>query len=65
MRTWYSHAAQRSLEEQMTQEDLNAQKSRIRMPKRPRQSESQLEVSFGKFLICMDTDAVAQLDLLE
>lgn len=49
MRTWYSHAAQRSLEEQMTQEDLNAQKSRIRMPKRPRQSESQLEVSFGNF----------------
>ena len=36
IRTWYNHAAQRRLEEQMTQEQRDAQKSRIRKAKRPR-----------------------------
>jgi hypothetical protein len=36
IRTWYSHAAQRCLEEQMTQEQCDTQKSRIRRAKRPR-----------------------------
>ena len=34
--SWYRHAAQRDLEEQMTQEQRDAQKSRIRKAKRPR-----------------------------
>jgi hypothetical protein len=36
IRTWNSHAAQRALEEDMTQEQRDAQKSRIRKPKRRR-----------------------------
>ena len=36
IRTWYNHAAQRDLEEQMTQEQRDTQKSRIRKAKRPR-----------------------------
>ncbi|KAF8240876.1 hypothetical protein L208DRAFT_1383854, partial [Tricholoma matsutake] len=36
IRTWYNHAAQRNLEEQMTREERDAQKSRIRKRKCPR-----------------------------
>lgn len=35
-RSWHRHAAQRILEEQMTQEQRDTQQSRIRKPKRPR-----------------------------
>jgi hypothetical protein len=36
IRTWYSHAAQRDLEEHMTQEQRDTQMSRIRKAKRRR-----------------------------
>ncbi|KAF8237087.1 hypothetical protein L208DRAFT_1389908 [Tricholoma matsutake] len=35
VRTWYNHAAQRTLEDQMTQEQRDAQKSRTRKATRP------------------------------
>ena len=36
IRTWYNHMAQRNLEEQMTKEQRDAQKSRIRKGKHRR-----------------------------
>ena len=36
IRTWYNHATQRNLEEQMTQKQRDTQKSRIRKAKRSR-----------------------------
>lgn len=45
IRTWYSHAAQRHLEEQMTQEQLDTQKSRIRKGKRRRLQVRHSDVS--------------------
>jgi hypothetical protein len=36
IRTWYSHAAQHNLVEQMTREQVDTQKSRIRKGKRRR-----------------------------
>ncbi|KAF8240389.1 hypothetical protein L208DRAFT_748178 [Tricholoma matsutake] len=35
VRTWYNHAAQCTLEDQMTQEQRDAQKSRTRKAKQP------------------------------
>lgn len=36
IRSWHRHAAQRILEEQMTQEERDSQQSRIKKAKRPR-----------------------------
>ena len=52
IRTWYSHAAQRRLEEEMTQEECNTQTSRIRRAKRPRVQVSTfvIQVSDGELI---------------
>lgn len=47
MRTWYNHAAQRNLEEKMSQEQRDTQKSRIRKGKRTR-----LQFEVRNFDIC-------------
>ena len=49
IRTWYNHASQRNLEEQMTQQQCDNQKSRIRV-RRAKRTRLQFEVQ--NFDIC-------------
>lgn len=65
IRTWYNHAAQCAVEEQMTQEQCDTQKSRVRKAKRTRMDNDTMipENLEPDNLNPMDLDQLDALDL--